>query len=99
MNYDSQHSDPTSSHKMKTIMNIIPDWQPIETAPKDGTRILVYRDDFQRIDIVFFDCDKDHSWDGIHIFENGIWVLDDYDFFYDYKFGKYWMPLPELPKE
>ena len=60
------------------------DWRPIETAPKDGTRVLVFRQ-----------ASLDHEV-GIARFEGGDWCDDD-DFVY---YGvTHWMPLPEPPKK
>jgi hypothetical protein len=59
-------------------------WQPIETAPKDGTRILGFRSGWaEAIGVAFWRCDweewrsvpGDYSWNLTH-----------------------WMPLPEPPK-
>jgi hypothetical protein len=43
-------------------MSIIP-WQPIASAPKDGTKILVCDDDgdgFPRFDVVSWVSERDH---------------------------------------
>lgn len=59
-------------------------WLPIETAPKDGTRILVWRKHATRPLIARYQ--KDFEWfedeDGVHLY-NLI----------------YWQPLPNPPKE
>ncbi len=57
-------------------------WQPIETAPKDGTRVLLYepRDDEHMIEVGFWDYD---SWYGpVHVYT--IWPT-------------HWQPLPTPP--
>lgn len=63
-------------------------WQPIETAPKDGTSILVavYEEsgDYWGEDIV--------AWNPT----NG-WDSAGYD--WDHSQITHWMPLPEPPKE
>jgi hypothetical protein len=43
-------------------------WQPMSTAPRDGTEILV--SDYDAIEII--------SWDS----DNGIWRTRDYGYFY-----------------
>lgn len=69
------------------------DWQPIDTAPKDGTHILGWLADLTEPD----EFDKHQPapwivlrWDGRH------WVEPHYDAF-SYHPTK-WMPLPEPPK-
>lgn len=70
-----------------------PDWQPIETAPKDGTRILAFMVDRAEIRKGFPPAELDGIdviyWSTIH---NGGWV--------SHRFGSptHWMPLPEPPK-
>ena len=59
-------------------------WLPIETAPKDGTRILVWRKHATRPLIARYQ--KDFEWfedeDGVHLYH----LI-------------YWQPLPNPPKE
>jgi hypothetical protein len=59
-------------------------WQPIETAPKDGTDILLW-------------CPLLGSeYMVIGRIDNGIWVSsNDFEDVYD---PSHWMPLPEPPK-
>lgn len=59
-----------------------PDWQPIETAPKDGTEIDVWcPSEVQRLTV---------KWDG-EVWENvrGGWVSENYP--------SHWMPFPSPP--
>jgi hypothetical protein len=61
------------------------DWQPIETAPKDGTRILLW---------VLSQYDPREAvgrWDS-----HGYWAIDYNDVPCD---PTHWMPLPAPPKE
>lgn len=77
------------------------DWQPIETAPKDGTRLMLWTttridpDDIQYIETI---CDRDH----LDMIQLGFWN--------EYAFGgapawevrligkpTHWMPLPPPP--
>ena len=75
-------------------------WQPIETAPKDGSYILAYDSESESIDVVFWHdgaeglggkrkvmewCVKDSYGD-----EQGGW--------FDSR-ATHWMPLPEPPIE
>jgi len=71
-------------------------WRPLETAPRDGTRILVY---FKRHGWLTA------AWTSPENSSFEIWCVDDF------KFGPYairgyietdvlgWMPLPEPPAE
>lgn len=59
-------------------------WQPIETAPKNGTYILVGKAGFTEVKIVFHgDC----GWYDGH---GGMWR---------HKAFSHWMALPEPPQE
>jgi len=61
------------------------EWQPIETAPRDGTEILV--------------CDagdQDGLIDIVACFD-GFWVMNG-DLAVELGDFTHWMPLPELPK-
>lgn len=76
----------------------IQDWKPIETAPKDGTMILTYRDS-ATVPIIlsvhwneyneYSDCPSGwyHSRNSV-----GAYLLDDCET------PTHWMPLPELPQ-
>jgi hypothetical protein len=62
------------------------DWQPIETAPKDGTHILIY-DAYGECSVVYwftYDNGNDCGW----TYDGG----DRFD-------PSHWMPLPDPPKE
>ena len=72
------------------------EWQPIETAPRDGTRILLWCncDKWSRAVIGAFDIQKYHAkprpywnygWLGVG------WARQNPP--------RYWQPLPEPPKE
>ena len=69
--------------------DLVPQWQPIETAPKDGTKILgawpqLRKHKWWTIQPVFFHCgDWIHGWD------------EDEDLALH---PTHWMPLPEPPK-
>ena len=61
-------------------------WQPIETAPKDGTRFLAYE---PRHEYRYYECwweDDFRDWSG--------WQ-DDFD---SEPKPTHWMPLPEPPE-
>ena len=61
------------------------EWQPIETAPKDGTRVLIY----SILDDTTFACGFDKG-----MWQTGVWrakVMPNTI--------TYWMPLPNPPTE
>lgn len=60
-------------------------WQPIETAPKDGTRVLMHKAGVGKYStfVGWWNC-RDESWRDIsHLFRD----------------PSHWMPLPEPPEE
>lgn len=64
------------------------DWQPMETAPKDGQEILICHHSGQIQHVVFFDDEPTqptHPW----CTADGICYHVDYP--------KWWMPLPAPP--
>lgn len=61
-------------------------WQPIETAPKDGTRILSYSDQ-EGVQCISWWRDGDTSWSE--------WCSPDGYTVFD---PTHWMPLPEPPR-
>lgn len=73
-------------------------WQPIETAPKDGTEIILYNGN--DISIGYFaSCGYDND-------DRYQWIVFDADIFPGMLNGwpnnehgpTHWMPLPEPPK-
>ena len=58
------------------------EWQPIETAPKDDTDVLVFSDN--------------SIW--IASFYHGIWWFEKNDDTVRLSKPTHWMPLPEPPK-
>jgi len=67
-------------------------WQPIETAPKDGTWILVWKHDY--------DCPMSAQWGLLDINPNKYTGMKGWSG-YGYIFSDvtHWMPMPEPPKE
>lgn len=66
-------------------------WQPIETAPKDGTKIDVWTRDGERWPEVWWSVKKS---DWMH------WWLGDFDSMGETRLGErltHWRPLPEPP--
>jgi hypothetical protein len=66
------------------------EWQPIETAPKDGTRLLGYDVESSDMAVVYW-CEKPwtREW---RLVVCGGWAEDD-----EWE-PTHWMPLPDPPK-
>lgn len=66
-------------------------WNPIETAPKDGTKVLAYLltycKSIKYMDII--------SWDRILVEEDCRWITCHAEEVYSTPTN--WMPLPEAP--
>ena len=82
------------------LATALPQWQPIETAPKDGTRVLVWSDElYLKPYIAWWGVDANHPEHEPDQFE---WLTGDGD---DWSTGYYytpcapthWQPLPEPP--
>lgn len=74
--------------------DLVPQWKPIETAPKDGTHIPLYFPSYHegKVDVYYFTegYDYEGSWDGLE----GYSPIGDYE-----DQPTHWMPLPEGPKD
>lgn len=65
------------------------DWRPIETAPKDGTRLLGYypqNEDYIRVGVIQWMKPRGYDY---HWTWDGSWMPDD---------PTHWQPLPEPPQ-
>jgi hypothetical protein len=76
-------------------------WQDISTAPKDGTIIFVWADDYQWPEAVFYEKYDDET--AAEVGEPGYWrfaegILADNA---TVEFGTltHWMPLPSPPRD
>jgi hypothetical protein len=79
------------------------EWQPIDTAPKDGTKILAYH----KCDYLYstgerktFECIEIVRWGEVMQWDN---PEDEYDWMTGSNFDEqinptHWMPLPKPPK-
>lgn len=76
------------------------EWQPIETAPKDGTPILTFgiwageiagRDDRPGIYVAAWRYGGRSDYDGFH------WSCEATDAYAAWVKATHWMPLPEPP--
>lgn len=74
---------PLAWEAAKKLLTTSDGWQPIETAPKDGTRVLTFRVKFREaMAVAWFDGEE---WRPVH---GSAWPDPTH-----------WMPLPEPPKE
>jgi len=74
---------------MTDILRQYPEWMPIETAPRDGTYIILARfEDDGSVEVVGGDWNlyPKEGQEGLHGFE--AWISQ----------ATHWMPLPEAPK-
>lgn len=61
------------------------EWKPIETAPKDGTHILVWRNGQISEAWIY------KNWSGDYVWGGAGWSFPDWDM------PTFWMPKPEAP--
>lgn len=69
---------PTEGHEASAV-----GWQPMSTAPTDGTRVMLWAGYWHNLAYVGWDDDE-----GGPVWFNGDVVVDD---------PEYWMPLPAAP--
>jgi hypothetical protein len=80
-------------------INISDQWKPIESAPKDGTVVLLFLPDCNRkINIGQFRDTGDVEY-GKVIRERKYWMVDGWFTVGADPVPTHWMPLPEPPKE
>lgn len=71
--------------KMLPVITPSTDWQPIETAPRDGTKFLAIEKNFPEVVFICFF--------GKHTPYIADWKSDDGEIVFPFK----WMPLPKPP--
>lgn len=71
-------------------------WEPIETAPKDGTEIMVYYPTWNGDDCVMLPAEWDKGREGMEEIE-GTWFCVIYGHLGDG--ATHWQPLPPTPTE
>lgn len=69
------------------------EWQPIETAPRDGTSVLLYGP-YQWED---YDSRTVEAGAVVGYFDGYRWRLDNANPYADYCNATHWMPLPAPP--
>ena len=75
--------------------DLVPTWQPIETAPNDGTEILITDGDF-----TCFGCFYLREWvfcNGVETSEDGVDLFGLNKWIAGYG-STHWMPLPTTPE-
>lgn len=82
------------------------DWQPIDTAPKDGTEILAWRDDSGTLLVRWTSLAEFLTDSELEEYDEETTYRDDW-FYADFVVGgrleydcvpTHWMPLPEPPQ-
>ena len=71
-------------------MTKFPEWQPIETAPKDGVEVILWNG-FQKCCVICFWHDVVGRWYVPSKGAYGGWLGKD--------IATHWMPLPPAPEE
>ncbi len=75
----------------KIISSFENEWQPIDTAPKDGSDILAISDDLEIVTIWWNDDNNEND-------DKGCWSNSFYGMGIEETKFTHWMPLPEPPK-
>lgn len=83
---------PSTKHLFKQIMK----WEPIETAPKDGERILGYwsREGYQggnTHEMAVVSWDSENEWWGLDVSSGECVEFSQWT-------PTHWTPIPNLPK-
>lgn len=75
------------------------DWQPIETAPKDGTEFLAFDSRTRKMDVCEMSniITREPLWVCRPVQMDGEYGPDNSDFGYEWKDITHWMPLPKPP--
>lgn len=77
-------------------------WQPIETAPRDGTWFVIFIPEFesQRYEVGRYNPYYSHNYEEVEggLYKKVAWVGYEWDGFNNFGHATHWMPLPEPPK-
>lgn len=103
----TQYNDFIQKCKAALIEAKKDEWQPIEAAPKDGSKILIYDYEWNATDVVKWVDDK-NAYGGKAGWSDGSQYVadcdckseaDDCKYYVYYRGAIYWKPLPNPPKE
>jgi hypothetical protein len=75
------------------------EWQPIETAPKDGTLVLLYGPCGWDTNVDEYDDKMVRVGSYEEFFDKYVWLSDTANPYQDRILATHWMPLPNPPKE
>jgi hypothetical protein len=75
--------------RMKAALRAVREWQPIETAPKDGTKFLGAYSGVNDVYAAYWFADVDSIYGGYFVKDGTIQVVKP----------THWMPLPQPPQE
>lgn len=86
----SIYAEDEEIHRLEDIIkqalrSVMPRWMPIETAPKDGTVILIMKDNTKIASACWSETLNDGSWSFTATFQT--------------MKPTHWQPLPPLPSE
>jgi len=85
-----------SNRAYSTRYTRAPQWQPIETAPKDGTKIVVFNPDREEPEVAWYVPVVFHLDDGE---DSGVaWPWKTYDNAYKEEWPDHWQPIPKPPE-
>lgn len=83
----------------RVVLNDVFDWQPIKTAPKDGSPILTFNSRHSAPPVVVR-WTEENLYEGIE--HEPHWcdaaTRDGTALYYNGRYFDYWMPLPQPPK-
>lgn len=97
----------TYSHQIKYVRSdLVPQWMPIETAPRDGTEIFAYLpEEGNLVGVQMYFISREHcqkEYDDPDYMEEGWYVSYCYDNWNSYQDislkPTHWMPLPAPPQ-
>lgn len=84
-----ERHEPAAMQAIAAALRLaVPEWRPIETAPKDGSGFLAFWETNTRLD--------DRSY-GVVVFHRGEWCSPD-NYSDTYGDPTHWMPLPAAPR-